>query len=219
MKRFVDLWENNYEFNNVCVYRVELQNKLKRVISKIIKLSMKIKRLIVGEFNTNCYLLLSKNELGIIDPGGDKEKILKALKKLKVKPKYIINTHYHFDHTLFSAKLKELTQAEIIIHEDEKKYIDFKADKFLGEGDEVKIGNLRLKVVHTPGHTPGSFCLREENFIFTGDTLFKDGYGRTDLSGGSEADMQASLKKLSKIIKPGMMVYPGHGEFFKFNSA
>jgi len=179
---------------------------------------MEIKRLRVGELGTNCYLLISENEILIIDPGGSAEKILKEIKNKKAKPSFILNTHYHFDHTLANEKIREETKAKILIHELEKNLINFKADEFLKEGDEIKIGNIILKVLHTPGHTKGSICLLGKNFVFTGDTLFRDGHGRTDLPGGSQKDLEESLKKLSKILKPGTRIYPGHGEIFNYGS-
>lgn len=176
---------------------------------------MQIKHFIVGELETNCYFLITENEFGIIDPGGDADKILKEIEKAKVKQKYIINTHCHPDHVLANEKIKKATGAKILIQEAEKDFINFEADRLLKDGDEIKIGDSVLKVLHTPGHTQGSICLLGENFIFTGDTLFKDGHGRTDLSGGSQKDMEESLEKLSKLLKPGMIVYPGHGEIFR----
>ena len=176
---------------------------------------MEIKHLIVGVLETNCYLLISNNELVVIDPGDEAEKILTEIEETKAKPKYIINTHYHFDHILANQKIKEKTGAKILIHEDEKDFIDFSVDIFLKEGSKINIGDSVLKVIHTPGHTRGGICLLGEDFIFTGDTLFKDGYGRTDLLGGSQEDLMESLERLSKLLKPGMKVYPGHGEIFK----
>lgn len=172
----------------------------------------------VGELKTNCYLLASEDELGIIDPGGEGERILEEIKKTKAKLKYIINTHYHLDHTSVNEKIRDETGAEILIHEAEKDFIEFKVDKFLKEGDKIKIGNAILKVIHTSGHTKGSICLLGENFVFTGDTLFQDGCGRTDLPSGSQNDLEKSLKKLSKLLKPGVIVYPGHGEIFEYKN-
>ena len=177
---------------------------------------MEIKRLIVGELETNCYLVISKNELVIIDPGGEAEKILEEIRKTKAESKYIINTHCHFDHILANEEIRKETGVKILIHKAEKEFINFEADRFLEEGDEIKIGDIILKVLHTPGHTRGSICLIGENFIFTGDTLFKEGYGRTDLPGGSQKDLEESLERLSKLLKPGITVYPGHGEIFNF---
>ncbi|MCK5044656.1 MBL fold metallo-hydrolase [Candidatus Parcubacteria bacterium] len=170
---------------------------------------MEIKRLVVGELATNCYLLTSRKETAVIDPGGDAQAILKEIKELKVK--YIILTHHHFDHVLAVEEVKAKTGAKVLIHRTGEDCLDFKTD-FLEE--EVKIGEVILKVIHTPGHTKDSVCLLGPDLIFTGDTLFKDGYGRTDLPTSSPADMEASLQKLAGIIKQGMTVYPGHGEFY-----
>lgn len=176
---------------------------------------MEIKRLVVGNLDTNCYLLISNNDIGIIDPGDEAGRILNKIQKIGKEPRYIINTHYHFDHTLANKDLKSKTGAKILIHEAERNFINFTADRFLKDGDEIKIGNDVLEVLRTSGHTRGSICLFGENFVFSGDTLFKDGCGRTDLPGGSQEDIEASLDKLSKILKPGITVYPGHGESFK----
>ncbi len=175
---------------------------------------MKINYIVVGEIRTNCYIVSSARELAIIDPGGDAEEILNVLKETKVELKYIINTHYHFDHTLANNTLKQVTKARILIHEAEKDSIDFKADKFLLNNDKIEVGDDALKVIHTPGHSRGSICLSGQDFIFTGDTLFRDGYGRTDLPGGSDKEMQKSLIRLSKTLKSGTKIYPGHGEPF-----
>ena len=174
---------------------------------------MEIKRLVVGELATNCYLLTSKGETAIIDPGGDARAILKETEKLKVKQ--IIITHYHFDHVLAVQEVKEKTGAKVLIRQTGEDCLDFPTEPL---EQEVRIGEITLKVIPTPGHSRDSVCLLGSDFIFTGDTLFKDGYGRTDLPGGSPQDMEASLEKLAGIIRPGMMVYPGHGEFYAHQS-
>jgi hydroxyacylglutathione hydrolase len=177
---------------------------------------MNIKLLVVGPLLTNCYLVISEGELLIIDPGGEAGKILDEIKKTKAKLKCIVNTHGHADHILANEKIRQETGAKILIHQAEKDFIDFTADNFLNDGDEIKVGDSILKVLHTPGHTEGSICLVGDGFVFTGDTFFKDGYGRTDLPGGSQKDLKKSIKKLSKILKPGMLVYPGHGDTFNY---
>jgi glyoxylase-like metal-dependent hydrolase (beta-lactamase superfamily II) len=176
---------------------------------------MRIERIIVGRLETNCYLVINDKELAIIDPGDEIQKVLTTISKENITLKFIINTHYHFDHTYYSLEIKKIMGGEILFHRAEQDYIDYKADQLLDDGDKVKIGQIILKVVHTPGHTSGSICLLGGNFIFTGDTLFKDGCGRTDLPGGSDQAIQKSLEKLAKIIKPGMIIYPGHGNIFK----
>ena len=159
-------------------------------------------------------MVSSGDEIAVIDPGDEADLIMSELKKTGKKLKYIINTHHHFDHTTENGKIRRQTGAKVLICEDEKDYIDFQADRFLKEGDEIKIGDDVLNVIITPGHSEGSICLIGENIIFTGDTLFRDGFGRTDLKGGDAAKMEESLERLSKIIKPEMMIYPGHGEYF-----
>lgn len=178
---------------------------------------MKVERIVVGKLATNCYLFISGPELAIIDPGDEADNILTRVEKTKAKVKYIINTHSHFDHILASDELKERTGAAVLIHEEEKKLVNFKVDRFLEEKDKIKIGSAVLEIVHTPGHTPGGICLLGKKVIFTGDTIFKNGYGRTDLTGGSFEKLKDSLKKLAGLLKPGMTVYPGHGEPFKIN--
>jgi len=180
---------------------------------------MKIKNLIVGPLLTNCYILTSNKEAIVVDPGAELDKILKELKEKKLK--YIILTHYHWDHVLAAPKLREKKGGKILIHEKEKEFLKFKVDKFL-KGDEViKIGKETLKIIHTPGHSKGSISILGKNFIFTGDVIFEDGFGRCDLPGGSEKEMKETLEKLEKIIQKGIKIYPGHGapffkkEFFK----
>jgi len=175
---------------------------------------MEIKRFIVSDYSTNCYLIVFKNEVFVVDPGGEADKILKEIKKTEKKLTYIINTHYHPDHTGENEELKEKTGAKILIHEKEKDYIKFEVDKFLKEGDKIGSDDIFFEVILTPGHTEGSICLLSDNMIFTGDTLFKDGYGRTDFPGGSFEKLQESLQRISKLLNPGTMVYPGHGEVF-----
>jgi glyoxylase-like metal-dependent hydrolase (beta-lactamase superfamily II) len=176
---------------------------------------MEIKRVVVGPLLTNCYILISGNEAILIDPGAEPEKILKEIEGKKLN--YIILTHYHWDHTLAVEKIKEKTQAKILIHKNEKNFIKFEVDQFLEGEEEIRIGNEYLKIIHTPGHTSGSICILGENFIFTGDTLFEDGFGRTDLPGGSKEDLKKSLKKLENVIKSKMKIYPGHGDPFEKN--
>lgn len=174
---------------------------------------MQIKQIKVGHLETNCYLLITSKEILIIDPGGDHDKILQNIQD-KTKKHTIVNTHYHFDHTLANNKLREVLSAKVLIHKDEKSFVDFKIDQFLKEGELLEIGGEKLEVIHTPGHTQGSICLLGNNFIFTGDTLFKNGYGRTDLPGGSPQMVSESLKKLNSLIKKGTKIYPGHGDTF-----
>jgi glyoxylase-like metal-dependent hydrolase (beta-lactamase superfamily II) len=177
-------------------------------------LSYKIKKIEVSPFLTNCYLVFSAGESLVIDPGAEAQEILKVIEKENAKLKYIVNTHYHPDHTFADKEIKDKTNAKIIIHEFEKEFIDFVPDIFVNEGSVIKLNKFSLKVLHTPGHSMGSICLFGDKVAFTGDTVFKDGIGRVDLPGGSELDLAKSIQKINNLFKKGMVVYPGHGEAF-----
>lgn len=178
---------------------------------------MEIKKIDVGPLETNCYLVTSDNEALVIDPGDEPEKILAEIKKTKAKVKYIILTHYHFDHVLAAQELKNKTGATILIHEKDKDFLDFSADRYLKENEEIKIGQKALKVIHSPGHTKGSICLLGDNEIFVGDLIFEEGYGKTDLEGGSGEEMSESFKKIKELFEKNknLICYPGHGEIFE----
>lgn len=174
---------------------------------------MQIRRLVVGPLATNCYLLKSDQELAIIDPGGDPDIILASIKAIGGDLKFIIITHYHNDHIGALADLKD-SHIQVMIHEKDQKFIDFPIDRLLRDNDKIVLGTDELTVISTPGHSAGSICLSGKDFIFTGDTLFSDGCGRTDLKGGSDFEMEQSLKLLTSLIQSGMAVYPGHGNIY-----
>lgn len=205
---------------------------------------MQVKKLTLGPIQTNCYVLISGSEALVVDPACEDEEIIKAIGKANLT--YIILTHFHFDHTRGVVFLRSrFPSAQIAIHSADKKfiehyhdgfaihmgepddahsviqketYVNFQANKFLEEGDRLEFGQEKLQVIKTSGHTPGSVCLISENDVFTGDTLFADGVGRTDLIGGDELALRNSLRKLEKKIKPGSKVHPGHGEEFVFRA-
>ncbi len=195
----------------------------------------KIIRIVVGEMATNCYLLQSEKEIAIIDPGFEPDRIYKQLEKLQGKTKYIINTHGHIDHISANVRLKELTGAEILVHHRDAELLTqptknlalflggnfdlIKPDRLLHNGDVIEIGEEKLEVVHTPGHTRGSICLVAKDFAFTGDTLFIDSIGRTDFPDGSEREILGSLRHLKTILNEKMTIYPGHGEPGSFGDA
>lgn len=189
-------------------------------------------RLTVGEVFTNTYIVKSGEEIMIIDPAFESERIIKEVKKLKGCVKYIINTHGHIDHISSNNDLLKEFNCQLLIHELDSQlltspeknlsllfgysYVSKEADLLLKEGDIIKIGDWELKVIHTPGHTEGSISLCGNGFIFTGDTLFYDSIGRTDFPGGDERKIFQSLKRLKEIIREDQIVYPGHGDFGYF---
>jgi hydroxyacylglutathione hydrolase len=176
-----------------------------------------IRTITVGPLSTNCYLFIDdKSQEGmIIDPGDDAQKIIEALKTSFLRIRYIINTHTHTDHIGADAEIKKFTGAEIMVHNQDARVLNMmlsiSADKFLADQDKIKVGDLVLKVLHTPGHTPGGICLVGENFIFSGDTLFAGTVGRWDLPGGSEKTLRESIKAQLVPLNDDMIVYPGHG--------
>jgi hydroxyacylglutathione hydrolase len=176
-------------------------------------MNVNVERIIAGPLQANCFVIKSNNEAAVIDPGGEAEKILNSLAKARLG--CIILTHYHLDHAQAAEIIKKRTGAPIYFHDAERKFLTFDPDLVISENSEIKIGGFNLNVLHTPGHTEGSICLICGNSIFSGDTLFENGIGRTDLPGGSCEAMQKSIQKLKKYLKPGITVYPGHGKEFK----
>jgi len=166
----------------------------------------------VGFLATNCWIYPLDNGIcAVIDPGDEGKRIIARLKQLNLVPAFIILTHGHFDHIDAVEELAAEygTQAEIAIHAADTGYLkDFKPGRTLAEGDTIG----PFTVLHLPGHTPGSIGLwdKESGILFSGDTLFDDGYGRTDLPGGNEEQIFASLRRLF-ALDGNIQVYPGHG--------
>ncbi len=166
---------------------------------------------------TNCYLVGQgeTREALVIDPGTNSEtearKILKEIESSGFKIKYIVNTHGHPDHTGGNKIFRKATDAPLLIHEYDAHMLKGPfADRVLRDGDSVQVGEIVLRVLHTPGHSPGSICLVGNDVVLTGDTLFAGSIGRYDLPGGSLKEIKKSLKKLM-ILPDHMKVYPGHG--------
>lgn len=180
---------------------------------------------------TNCYIIGDENakEAMCIDPAGDCDRILEMLELLDMKLKYIYLTHCHADHIGAIEELRAKTGAKFLIHRIESenlrnpevnltanlgiKNIQIDADARVDDGDLLHIGDIEFKVLHTPGHTSGgtSLYVEKENLVFTGDTLFKGTYGRTDLATGSEEDIMNSIKNKLLVLPDETMIYPGHG--------
>jgi hydroxyacylglutathione hydrolase len=184
---------------------------------------MLIEAFTVGMLSTNCYTASCKQtkEAIVIDPGLDfpseAQLIFDYIDEAKLKVLFIVNTHGHTDHVKADVIFQKKYNVPICIHTLDEPFIEglqngtLPANIILEEGSEVKFGTETLKVMHTPGHTPGSVCLVGEKLVFTGDTLFAGGIGRTDFPEGSMSDMRLSLQKLV-CLPDYYMVYPGHGE-------
>lgn len=185
-----------------------------------------------GPLQCNCSIIAcpETKEAAVIDPGGDVDEILKLLQDNGLTVKYLLHTHAHFDHILGSRELKEKTGAKICLHEgDDWLYenlgmqcglFGFKSDEplpvdvHLNDEEELKIGNIKTRVIHTPGHTPGSLCFEmsaKDNLLYSGDTLFQHSIGRTDLWGGSMDDIIKSIRGKLFRLDDSTTVVPGHG--------
>jgi hydroxyacylglutathione hydrolase len=177
----------------------------------------------VGMLSTNCYIASCRQtkEAIIIDPGLElpieAQPIFEYINGAQLKIKYIVNTHGHDDHVKADAIFQQKCNVPICIHSLDLHYLaeiekdGYPASVSLENGSVIEFGTEKLTVLHTPGHTPGSICLVGAKLVFTGDTLFASGIGRTDFEGGSMTDMQKSLKKLVDL-PDYLLIYPGHGE-------
>ncbi len=189
---------------------------------------VKIYPLVVGKLQTNCYILQSGKEALIIDPGDEPDRIRKFMADLGAKPSLIVATHTHFDHVLGVESLKAETGAPFSIHKDDlpmleamqarvQQFMGFnvppppKVDSFLKHGDQLTLGNETIRILHTPGHSPGSISLEGKGYVFTGDALFNQSIGRTDLPGGDYQTLIRSIKEQLFLLDDDTLVYPGHG--------
>lgn len=188
-----------------------------------------VKQMEVGELGTNCYVLVCSvtKEAAIIDPGGAVERIFALIQDNGWKVTAIINTHSHFDHIAGNKRMQALTGAPIMIHESEApalgngdlnfgKQFGFnsdggKAERLLTDGDIISIGKLKLKVIHTPGHSPGGISLAVDDLVFSGDCLFYRSIGRTDFTGGDYDTIITSIRDKLFLLPDNTVVYPGHG--------
>ena len=178
-----------------------------------------IKSLALGAYQTNCYLVWGEDSSTcvVIDPGYEPDAVLNEAKKLGKEIAAILLTHGHFDHVGAVRDLAAETGCPVYLHEADLSMPPqmtagpLSYTHTYGEGDFVEKAGLAFKVLHTPGHTPGSVCLQCENALFSGDTLFWGSCGRTDLPGGSWSTIRVSLKRLA-TLSGDFDVYPGHGD-------
>ena len=192
---------------------------------------IKVGCLTLGMLENTTYFLHKEGEYDciIIDPARDGEMIVTKLREKGLTIKAIFLTHAHFDHILGVEGIRKLTNAPIYGGKDDvegfldpsinqsvkiNRQISIRLDHELEDGDEITVGNMTCKVIATPGHTPGGVCFyfKEDNILFSGDTLFFETYGRTDFENGSAGDMQRSVQRLLELPEE-TKVYPGHNDF------
>ena len=185
--------------------------------------TVQISKYIVGPIKTNEYLVYdTENLIGIvIDPGAESESIHNDIKRLGLDIKYIILTHGHGDHTGGIDQMKSMyPDIKLIANKKERNFL-FDRDKSMGKGgyvadiyvsdnDTLSIGNISLKFIDTPGHTPGGMCILMDKVLFSGDSLFFGSIGRTDLPGGNEEQLIESIKNKILVLDDDVKVFPGH---------
>ena len=188
-----------------------------------------IKQIPIGPLQVLTYLVAcpKTKEAVIIDPAGEEEKISALIEEEDVKVKYILNTHGHADHVLANQRLKQMLSVPTSMHELDDQFFSQKdareesskefglppsepVDIKLKDGDVLEVGTLKINVIHTPGHTPGSVCYLVNGNLFTGDTLFVGAVGRTDLTGASLDILLDSLERKLLPLPPETIVWPGH---------
>lgn len=172
-------------------------------------MTARITQILVGQMANFTYILADVNshEAALIDPSWELEKIFATLKNNTWEVRYIINTHTHFDHVLGNEQAGSVTGAKIIQHENSTHFNDI----VVKDGQVISIGDIMLKIIHTPGHSKDSMCIVVNNeSVFTGDTLFVGSCGRTDLPGSDTSEMYDSLFEKIAILDKSIIVYPGH---------
>ena len=169
---------------------------------------MKVHQFEVGDMKNFTYLLEDEDtgEAIVIDPSWDLPDVLQTIERNNMKVKYIVNTHYHFDHTIGNDFMVKSTGAKIIQHKESK----LKNDMTVSDGDKIKFGNSEVTVFHTPGHSKDSICLVGDGKIFSGDTLFVGNCGRVDLPGGNARELYHSLFDVVNKMNENFVLYPGH---------
>jgi len=188
-----------------------------------------LRKMIVGQVDTNCYILgcATTGDGAVIDPGGDADAVKSAIEEMGLSIRVIVNTHGHVDHISANGEVKRATGAELAIHEyDARMLLDPianlsasafgpivspAADRLLRDGDTIKVGELQLNVIHTPGHTEGGICLLGKGYVFSGDTLFAGSVGRSDFPGGDPTVLVRSIRTRLLCLADTTTVLPGHG--------
>lgn len=191
---------------------------------------MKIERFVLGDFEVNSYLIINNKETVLIDAGFEPDVVAEYIMINNLELKAILLTHAHFDHIGGLEEIRERFNVDVYIHKNEAEWLinpsfngskDFPffgevscnpASKLLTDNDELVFGDLKIQIIHTPGHTPGGVSYLINRWLFTGDTLFNNSIGRTDLWGGNYKQLIDSIKNKIFKLSNEVVIYPGHGE-------
>ena len=188
---------------------------------------MILRKIVVGAFGTNCYIFGTIDEVVIIDPGAEGNVIIKTIDELETKPIAVLLTHCHIDHTMSVGKIMRYFKIPLMYNKkefDSGIYTRKMATKWLEEGDSIKIDNITVHILETPGHSPGALCyysndVKELNgqnidgIIFTGDLIFRRSIGRTDVGAGSQSQLFSSIKNkimYNPELTDNFIIFPGH---------
>ncbi len=187
-----------------------------------------IRKLVLGPLDSNCFIVGAEPDKAgmIIDPADEAQVIFKTVRELGLDIKYIVLTHGHLDHIGALKEVRDKIGAEVAVHGADVSLLKdhslgnlfglfypepLPPDRLLEDGDSLDVGDLRFQVLHTPGHSPGGICLLGHGVVFSGDTLFNYGIGRTDLPGGSYSQLMNSIHTKLMVLPDDTVVYPGHG--------
>jgi glyoxylase-like metal-dependent hydrolase (beta-lactamase superfamily II) len=190
---------------------------------------MQIETLAVGPLQVNCFIVACEKtrEALVVDPGDEAERILQRVQACGLQLKLIVNTHGHFDHIGGNRLLVEQSGAELLIHQDDLPVLRRAREhaslygmrvtpspeptRLLAGGETLEVGELRFRVLHTPGHSPGGICLLGDGHLFAGDSLFAGSVGRTDLPGGDHDTLIEGIRRQLLVLPEETVVHPGHG--------
>ena len=172
-----------------------------------------LKKLVVGPYQSNCYILGCKKTMEglVIDPGDEVFRIVNTITETGLKIRYILITHGHIDHVGAAGELKRITGAPVYIHPMDIPGLGFSPDGQVGEENNLSIGTYEIKVLHTPGHSPGGVCYYAPGAVFTGDSIFAGSVGRTDFPGGNHRLLINGVRSKVLSLDGSLRIYPGHG--------